>query len=186
MTTIYFVRHAEPVRDRTLYNTGEFPLPEKGLKDTRFVTEFLSDKNIDVMYSSPYKRAVDTIIPFASSVNKDVLTREDFSERQHKFMPDFWEFIEMQWNDFEYKVEGESLQDVQKRNISELQNVIGRHSGQNVVIGTHGGALSTIIKFYNPDWSFDDYKNSADKMPWIVKMIFSQSDFISMEMFDIV
>ena len=40
-------------------------LTEKGLEDRKLVTEFLWNKNIDLVLSSPYKRSVDTIKDFA-------------------------------------------------------------------------------------------------------------------------
>ena len=63
MTTIYFVRHAE-----ANYNNHDDilrELSEKGLKDRELVTDFFTDKQIDIVLSSPYKRAVDTVLDFA-------------------------------------------------------------------------------------------------------------------------
>lgn len=37
----------------------------KGLRDRTLVTEFLMDKQIDAVLSSPYKRAMDTVRDFA-------------------------------------------------------------------------------------------------------------------------
>lgn len=53
MTTIYFVRHAEP----NYNNHDEIlrELSEKGLKDRELVTDFFIDKQIDIVLSSPYK-----------------------------------------------------------------------------------------------------------------------------------
>lgn len=67
MTKVYFVRHAEPD-----YNNHEDALRElspKGMEDRKLVTKFLMDKDIDVVLSSPYKRAVDTVRDFADSHN---------------------------------------------------------------------------------------------------------------------
>ena len=59
MTIVYFVRHAQPEHawedDRTR------PLTEEGKRDASVVLDFLKDKEIDVFYSSPYKRSIDTI-----------------------------------------------------------------------------------------------------------------------------
>ena len=67
MTKVYFVRHAEPD-----YNNHEDALRElspKGMEYRKLVTKFLMDKDIDVVLSSPYKRAVDTVRDFADSHN---------------------------------------------------------------------------------------------------------------------
>ncbi len=59
MTHVYFVRHAEPNYDN--HDDEARELSEKGKKDTELVTKYLMDKMIDVVISSPYVRAVDTV-----------------------------------------------------------------------------------------------------------------------------
>lgn len=67
MTTVYFVRHAEPNYDN--HDDSSRELSNKGLKGRKLVTKFLLDKHIDVIVSSPYKRAIDTIADFAETSN---------------------------------------------------------------------------------------------------------------------
>ena len=55
MTTVFFVRHAEPNYKNHDDLTRE--LSAKGMKNRRLVTYFLQAKKIDVILSSPYKRA---------------------------------------------------------------------------------------------------------------------------------
>ncbi len=50
-TNVYFVRHAQPdfsVKDEVIR-----PLSEKGIQDTKKVTDTLINKNIASVYSSP-------------------------------------------------------------------------------------------------------------------------------------
>lgn len=63
MTVVYFVRHAKPNFNNHDDRTRE--LTEQGLEDRKLVTKFLWDKDIDVVLSSSYKRAVDTVKEFA-------------------------------------------------------------------------------------------------------------------------
>ena len=72
MTKVYFIRHCEPNFNNHHGLTRE--LSEKGMADTRLVTEYLWDKNICVVLSSNYKRAVDTVKPFADSLGLPVIT----------------------------------------------------------------------------------------------------------------
>ena len=37
------------------------------------ITDFLIDKQIDIVLSSPYKRAVDTVLDFAEKKEMDIL-----------------------------------------------------------------------------------------------------------------
>ena len=61
-TTVFFVRHAEP--NYKNHDDRSRELSEKGLKDRGLVTEFFADKQVDVVLSSPFKRAVDTVRPW--------------------------------------------------------------------------------------------------------------------------
>ena len=80
MTTVYFVRHAEPNHkwndDRTR------PLSDDGLKDRLKIIEVFENKNILKMFSSPYNRSFDTIEPLAKKLGKKIVTDEDFRERK--------------------------------------------------------------------------------------------------------
>ena len=80
MTTVYFIRHAEA--DNTMRDGRNRPLTEKGMNDRRLVTEFLQDKSIEAVLSSPFKRAVDTIAGFADGAGFEIEIIEDFRERK--------------------------------------------------------------------------------------------------------
>ena len=80
MTKVYFVRHAEPNYENHDDLTRE--LTEKGLRDREKVTAFLEDKDIDVVLSSPFKRAYDTVKHFADSRGENIQVVEDFKERK--------------------------------------------------------------------------------------------------------
>ena len=175
MTTVYFVRHAQPNYEN--HNDALRELTAKGLHDRKKVTEFLEDKDIDVVISSPFKRSIDTVKEFADQHKLQVEQIRDFRERTvgGEWIEDFDIFAQMQWDDFSYKLSGgESLAEVQQRNIAALQTVLNRYKGKNIVIGSHGTALSTIINFYDSSFGYDDFVDIKDRMPWIVKFVFDE------------
>ena len=186
MTNIYFVRHAEPNYNNHDDLTRE--LSPKGMKDRELVTAFLAEKQVDVVLSSPYKRAVDTVAHFASLRNLPITTIHDFRERKvdSVWIDDFDAYTRNQWADFNYKlIDGETLAEVQRRNISALQEVIRQHEGKNVVIGSHGTALSTIINHFVPQFGIEKFTRIKSIMPWIVRMSFSDNDCVQIEEFDL-
>lgn len=114
MTTVYFVRHAEP--DYTNHNDMERPLTIKGKEDSRLVTDYLRDKDIEIVLSSPCLRAVETVKDFADLLGHTIITVEDLRERKvdSDWIEDFYRFTEQQWSDFDYKLsDGECLHEVQ-------------------------------------------------------------------------
>ena len=176
MTTVYFIRHAES--DTTVRDGRIRPLTQKGLVSRVVVTDFLQDKRIDVLFSSPFKRAVDTISHFAEKKGLPISMVEDFREQKsssdmRRDHPDFRSFLERQWSDFDYTYsDGECLRDVQTRNIAALSNILCEYDGKNIAIGTHGTALSTIIQYYDVRYTFKDFLEMEHKLPWAVRMLF--------------
>ncbi|MGF7059538.1 histidine phosphatase family protein [Brassicibacter mesophilus] len=180
-TNIYFVRHAEP--DISIKDDLIRPLSKKGAADTKKITNVLMNRNINAIYSSPYKRSFDTIKDFADNSKLEIIINEDFRERKvGEWVEDFKDFSSRQWENFDFKIQnGESLREVQKRNISALCEVINNNLGKNVVIGTHGTALSTIINYYNPNFGYGDFWNIVDKMPYMLLFKFNNLDFQCVE-----
>jgi len=80
MTNVYFVRHAEP--DYNVRDDFARPLTKKGKEDAKLVSSYLSDKDIHVVISSPYLRAIDTVKDFAGEVGLDIKIVDDFRERK--------------------------------------------------------------------------------------------------------
>lgn len=185
-TQVYFVRHAKP--DLSIKDDMMRPLSEKGIEDTKKITNTLIDKNITSIYSSPFKRAVDTIKDFSENMELEIKTNNNFCERNvGEWVEDFKAFSQKQWEDFDFRIaEGESLRQVQERNISALFEVIKNNYGRNIAIATHGTALSTIINYFNPDFGYADFWNIVDKMPYILCFRFNGMELESIEEIEII
>ena len=186
MTTVYFIRHAEP--DYSNSDGRNRPLTEKGMNDCALVTAFLQDKRIAVVVSSPFKRAVDTIADFAEKNNFDIELIEDFREHELSGIDDWVPFAKKQWADFSYKLsdsEIESLFEVQTRNVNALNDILIRHKDKNIVIGTHCMALSTIINYYDRTFGFDEVMSIVGITPWVVRMDFGDDGCAGMAKTDL-
>ena len=167
MVTVYFVRHAEPVHgykdDRTR------PLSDSGMVDRRIVLDYLKDKAIDAFYCSPYKRSMDTIAEAAEFFNMEIITDERFREREVGEQGGGIEMIRRRWADFDYhEIGGESLRMVQRRNIEALFDVLDKNDNKNIVIGTHGSALSTILNYFDPSFDCDAFLRIMEWTPYII------------------
>lgn len=186
MTNVYFVRHAEP--DYNNHDDINRPLTEKGKMDTKLVSMYLRDKEIHEVLSSPFIRAIDTLKDYADEVGLNIKIIHEFRERRidSVWIEDFHSFTKKQWEDFDYKLSGgESLREVQNRNIDALNKVLCLYEGKNIVIGTHGTALSTIINYYQNTYGYDDFEEMRMLMPWIVKMQFKNNECLDITKIDI-
>lgn len=186
MTRIYFVRHAEPNYNN--HDDRQRELSSKGMEDRKLVTEYFSEIPVDAVLSSPYKRAVDTVADVAARYGYEMERIEDFRERRVDscWIDNFDEFARKQWEDFDYKLsDGESLHEVQDRNIRALMEVLDKYSGKTVVIGSHGTALSTIIHYFREDFGYRGFERIRTWMPWIVCFSFEGKDCVKIEHYNV-
>lgn len=143
MKKIYFVRHS--IRDTTIKNEAA-PLSQKGQKLALGLVGFFENKSIDIVYSSPFARAIDTINPTAEKLNKPIQRLNDLKERHvGSWVADFNAYSKQQWLDFDYKLPGgESLHDVKKR-IMPLLDTILEQDHQTLIVTGHGTSFSVLF-----------------------------------------
>ena len=169
MTTVYFVRHAQS--DWRGGSDRERGLTAEAMEDRRVVLDFLRDKPVDAFYCSPYRRSLDTIRASAEHFGLPIRTDERLREREAAPGGNCRELFQKRWADFDWhEPGGESLRSVQERNIAALTEILDAERDKTVVIGTHGTALSTILKYYDPGWDCDSFLRIIDWMPFVVEL----------------
>ena len=146
------------------------------------MAEILKDKKIDVFISSPYKRSYDSIKKAAESYGMTIQTDERLRERKAGKDSNNHEMFKKRWADLSFaEDEGESIGAVQKRNIEALKEILKNHQDKNIVIGTHGTALSSIINYYDKSFNGESFMKIINFMPWILKMEFDGKKFLCKE-----
>lgn len=186
MTELYFVRHAEP--DHSNHDDMTRALTEKGMRDRMLAADFLTDRNIRAVWSSPFKRAVDTVQPLADRLQLPVLTDPDFRERRvdSVWIDDFDAFSRRQWADFDYRLtDGETLRTVEKRNLAAMRRVLKSCPDTAVAIGSHGTALSTLIHCFDRSFDYSAFKAIQKLMPWIVRFTFDGDKCVRITEYDV-
>lgn len=177
MTRVYFVRHAQPQHDWEDDRTR--PLTQEGKKDSAIVLEFFRNMKIDAFYCSPYKRSMDTIADVADFFGKEIITDERFRERKKGLNGNNHGMFQKRWADHDYHEEGgESIAMVSKRNIEALNEIILANADKDIVVGTHGTALSCILNFYDNNFGCEDFLRIIDWMPYIIELDFEGNKFL--------
>lgn len=179
MTTIYFVRHAES--DFSVKEDSIRPLTPKGLVDAQKLADYFQNIQVTAIFASPYKRVLQTIGKIASDKNLPILEIADLRERKiGLWLDNFMDYAVKQWADFDYKLpNGESLREVQLRNVNALNSIIDKRIDETIIIGTHGTALSTIINFFDQTFGYCQFSEIVDIMPLVVEMKFDNGKFLS-------
>lgn len=170
LTSLYFVRHAH-----SFYTPDELgrPLSDRGFADATIVNEILKAEKIDIVLSSPYKRAIQTIEGVAAQLGKEVIIIEEFKERLLTTSPvtDFDLAVAKVWEDFSFFWDGgESNKDAQKRGVDATYTVLDKYADKNIVIGTHGNIMALIMNHFDFQYDFTFWKNLD--MPNVYKLTF--------------
>jgi len=142
MVEIILVRHGE-----TEWNIKEIfrgridiELNETGIKQAELLAEYLSQVEMEAIYSSPLKRALKTAEVIASYHNLDVeiapgLIDFDYGEWQglpHQEVKNKYKELYAEWIKNPHRVKmpgGESLDDVRRRAIGVVDSVISQYEG---------------------------------------------------------
>lgn len=170
LTTIYLVRHAHSV-----YSTDELgrPLSEKGFADAKRVAKRMETESVDMVVSSPYKRAIQTVEGIATYFQVEIEAIEAFKERvlASGEVSDFDTVIEKVWKDETFAWNGgESNVVAQKRGIRALFHLLKQYENKNIVIGTHGNIMVLILNYFSKKYDFYFWKSL--EMPDIFKLTF--------------
>lgn len=181
MTTVYFVRHAQTDYSNPI--DAERRLTEEGLETRYKARDYLLSQKIPKekvhIYSSSFRRAIDTVRPYADAMELPIVACEEFREWS-VIAPDneYYHACKLAWEDFDYRYpQCETLREVQKRNVDKLMELLLHHEGETIIIGSHGTALSTIIHYFNPAYDYEDLLRIMDIKPWIVRFDFEGTEF---------
>lgn len=178
-TNIYLVRHAA-----SDYTPDELnrPLSQEGKMDAEKVTALMIKENITRVYSSPYKRAIQTVDGIAMHFALPMHIEEDFKERRLAEGPveNFHEAIFKCWQEFNYSLPGgECGCAAQERGVQALQTILRSCSGENIAIGTHGNIMVLIMNYFDKIYDYGFWKKL--NMPDIYKLIFEEEELINVQ-----
>lgn len=177
MIKVYFVRHAQP--EPSWKDDRTKPLTAEGMEDTKTVLAFLRDKQVDEFYCSPYKRSIDTIAETATFYGKTIHRDERLREREKGEMSNLPGMYQKRWADLHYHEEGgESIAMVQERNMEALKDILKSNPNKTIVIGTHGTALSSILRYYDETYNCDSFLRIKNWMPYILEVDFQDEKII--------
>ncbi|MGR6543464.1 histidine phosphatase family protein [Paenibacillus tundrae] len=174
LTTLYFVRHAESEYVEGLER--ERGLTEQGKHDAETVSCLLLDEGINLFYSSPYKRALDTVQGLADQVGAKIVTIEDLRERalssSNVRHTNFRSAKRKLYEDRSFAFPGgESTIQAQQRAVQVITDILERHTGQKIVIGTHGDVMTLIFNYYDTSYDYEFWGSTS--MPDIYKLEFN-------------
>lgn len=183
-TTIYFIRHGIAPFSLELERSGGARLNEQGKSDAIRVAELLKDEQIDVIVSSSYHRARETVGPLAELLQKEIQLYNELIERpigtlNNELSDDeLFIAIEQSFVDKDYcMAEGETTRQAQERAVPVIMNLLSEHKGKRIAIGTHGNIMTIIMNYFDSNYGFDFWKQTSK--PDIYKLEFVDNELIN-------
>ena len=180
-TTIYMIRHAKSPFVVGQELTRE--LSTQGLIDAKKVADIMDNKKIDLIVSSPYKRAIQTIEEIATNKDIEIIVYEELRERQLKGAfklteDEIYQAIKTSFEDIDFHLtDGESIRDVQNRAMPVIKNLLNNYEGKTIIIGTHGNVMTIIMNYFDKAYGYEFWKNTSK--PDIYKLVFSGENLLS-------
>ena len=159
-TRLIFIRHGFSESNRFGLFTGQIdsPLTEKGHLQAKRAAEYLHDTKIDVVYTSPLRRAYDTGLPVAKERGLDVHTHNglmeihggDWHEKPFTELGNLTPEAYKLWQEDLYNSccpNGESVKDFVKRVHNAVTEIAEENKGKTVCIATHATPIRVICCF---------------------------------------
>ena len=150
ITSVYLVRHGQTAwnKDETFRGRTDIPLDETGLKEAALAGEYFKPLPLQAVYSSPLSRAWQTAQQIAKTHNLGVqpldgLVDMSFGNWEGRSLKEVMGTDEKryrQWREEPHLLMlpgGETLDEVRKRAMGDLEEVIRKHPGETVVLVSH-------------------------------------------------
>jgi 2,3-bisphosphoglycerate-dependent phosphoglycerate mutase len=136
------------------------PLTEAGAAAAEALADELSAHQVDAVYSSPLRRAVATVEPFARRTGLKIHLDDRLVERRlsAEDRDDWLTHLERSFADANYRLEtGESLTQAQARGLAALA-AISAMGWRRPVVASHGNLISCILRAVDPTFGFQDWR----------------------------
>ena len=163
MKTLYIVRHCSA--------TGQSPeaeLTETGHQQAQELASFFKNLEISHIISSPFTRALQSVMPTVQEKELSLLVDNRLSERilSTSDLTNWLEFLEETFEDFDLTLTGgESSKEATARAIKVLND-----APSNSILVTHGNLMSLILKNFDDSIGFNEWKSLSNPDVYIVKV----------------
>lgn len=157
-TSIYLVRHGQTAwnREEIFRGRTDIPLDETGLKQAEMAGEYFKEMKIEAIYSSPLSRAFRTAEKIAQFHHLEVQPLEGLTDmsfgtwegQAHEEIKRKDPETYRQWRERPHLARlpgGETLDDVRRRAMAALEEVIERHPEETLLLVSHRVVNKVLI-----------------------------------------
>ena len=161
---LILIRHGLPERRE---DTADPPLSPRGHEQSRLVADWLANENIDAVFASTMRRAIQTAEPFAAQKGLDVTQHDgiaEFDRHSGVYVP-MEELKRDNYPAWLAMAEGNHGIDIATFSltvVTALEEIVDTHSGKRVAVFCHGGVVNVWTAhvlgmvprlFFEPDYT---------------------------------
>lgn len=160
MLELILIRHGETESNTRMTYLGrtDIPLNSRGLRQVNRMAQVFMQEQVDGLYASPLKRAMETAQAICKYQKQKIIRVEDLCERDFGIWDDL-EYTEIRerypaehdawvqdW--INYKIpRGESAREVYERNAHAISEILSRHESGRIIVVTHLGCIRNILAY---------------------------------------
>jgi broad specificity phosphatase PhoE len=151
------VRHGQTIENNNGITQGQThgTLSEIGHKQIKKVAQHLMNEKYDFAYSSDLGRAINTakeILTYhpKTKLKYDIRLREwsrgIFDGKHHTLAQEHVNCLGVDYEEYRWE-NGENVEDVKKRVIEFLKDMISKHKNDKVLLVGHGGPITLMLRY---------------------------------------
>lgn len=152
---LYLVRHCKAEGQ-----PPEAPLTAEGRVQAEALADFLADKGVERIVSSPFVRAVKSIEPLAARLGLPVELDDRLAEKVLAAgpLPDWMDRLRESFDDLDLCLEGgESSRTAMARAVAAVEEILAKGAGCTVVV-SHGTLLTLLLKHFDQRFGFEEWR----------------------------
>ena len=193
MTTIYLIRHSEPLKSTDIINE-EIPLSSNGELKAKKLADLEELRDIDLIYSSEYKRAISTARYIALKNNLFLNISSKLNERRlgdvNSVPKSFW--LTQLYEEDAKATFGESRKEVCERMLELINYILDNYKDKRIVLVSHGAAITFLLmnwcrlvsadlgtKSRHLTFNNKDVINGVINCPQVFKLEFDGNDLVN-------
>lgn len=147
---LILVRHGLPIRETSESGPADPGLDIAGREQAQAVADWLRTEQIDAIYSSPMKRALETAMPLCEALNmaptilaglaefdRDATSYVPMEELQAQDHPEWHKFRDGRWDEL-----GIDLPAFRARVLEAIDHIVNAHPQQRVAVFAHGAVIN--------------------------------------------
>ncbi len=150
---LILVRHGLPLRREVVDGPADPELSPEGVDQAVRLAKYLATEKIAANYSSPKKRAIQTAEPLAQTTGLPISIIDEVAEYDRlssEYIPieELRAANDERWQKLlagEWQSDSDTLESFRSRVISSLEQLIGQHASQKIVVTCHGGVINQYL-----------------------------------------